>query len=180
MEKCKQMDINTRSSAKTRVRVYDWLRLIATIYVVIGHSAYLSIQETHGGVNYILPASVSSMYDSSFISFIRMLSGWVYGFHMPLFFMLSGSVFALRPVGRLDDVFKSKVKRLIIPYFVYGWLFMIPIKRLGGFYTNSTMKQALSGFLSGQDSGHLWFLPALFWSIIMFTVLLKVFDRLKD
>ena len=38
---------------------------------------------------------------------------------MPLFFMLSGAVLALRPLGRFDAVVQSKIKRLIIPYFVY-------------------------------------------------------------
>lgn len=32
-----------------RVDIYDWVRLIATIFVVIGHSAYLKISAAFGG-----------------------------------------------------------------------------------------------------------------------------------
>ena len=36
---------------------------------------------------------------------------------------------------------------------------------------------ALRGFLSGRDSGHLWFLPALFWCIIVFVLIRKILLR---
>lgn len=162
-----------------RVTVYDWLRLIATIFVVIGHSAYLDIHTTYGGVSYTLPENLSKVYDWAVFVWLRYMSGWVYGFHMPLFFMLSGAVLGLRPIGTFDKVFRSKVKRLLIPYFIYGWLFMFPVKRLGNFYDNDSMKEAMRGFLSGADSGHLWFLTALFWCIIVFALYKKILDMLK-
>lgn len=40
-----------------RVTVYDWLRLIATIWVVLGHSGYIVNDSLCGGVNYSLPDS---------------------------------------------------------------------------------------------------------------------------
>lgn len=39
----------------SHVLIYDWLRLIATIFVVVGHSAYYVIQPANGGVSYELP-----------------------------------------------------------------------------------------------------------------------------
>lgn len=161
-----------------RCTVYDWLRLIATIFVVVGHSAYLSIQTSYGGVSYELPENLSVMYNTPILTWIRNISGWVYGFHMPLFFMLSGAVLALKPLSGFDKVVKSKVKRLLIPYFVYGWLFMFPVKRLGNFYDNSSVRLALKGFLSGADSGHLWFLTALFWCIIIFVAMVKLLNKI--
>lgn len=175
----KRTAVQNEWAGTERVTLYDWLRLISTAFVVIGHSAYLNIQSTYGGVAYELPERISVLYSSSFLSFCRELSGWVYGFHMPLFFMLSGAVLALKPIGTFDQVFRSKVKRLLIPYFVYGWLFMLPIKRLGNFYNNDSLSEAFRGFLSGQDSGHLWFLPALFWCIIIFVLYKKFLDRLN-
>ena len=163
----------------SRVTVYDWLRLIATIYVVIGHSAYLQIQTTFGGVMYELPNDISPFYYNSILSGFRFLSGWVYGFHMPLFFMLSGAVLALRPISSFDKVLKSKVKRLLIPYFVYGWLFMFPVKRFGNFYANDSLTLAMKEFLVGGDSGHLWFLTALFWCIIVFVLIVKILDKMN-
>ncbi len=164
---------------KERVTVYDWVRVIAMVYVVIGHSAYLDMQTNLGGVAYNLPVDLSPAYNSGILSGIRWLAGWVYGFHMPLFFMLSGATIALRQLGTFDNILKSKVKRLLIPYFVYGWFFMFPIKRLGYFYDNASLKEALKAFLSGQESGHLWFLIALFWCILVFVVIVKLIEKVN-
>ncbi len=174
-----QIDIKTQYGGEKRVSVYDWMRLIGTIFVVIGHSAYLNIQTSYGGVAYNLPENLSYVYNWNFFIWCRQMASWVYGFHMPLFFMLSGSVLAVKPLDSFDKVMKAKVKRLMIPYFVYGWLFMLPIKRLGHFYDNVSLINAMKGFLSGQDSGHLWFLPALFWCIIAFVILIKLFEKIN-
>lgn len=162
---------------KKRDSTYDWVRLIAMIFVVIGHSAYLNIQTTYGEIAYELPQALSSAYYSAPISLVRELSSWVYGFHMPLFFMLSGAVFALKPMADMDSLIKKKFHRLLIPYFVYGWLFMLPVKYAGGFYTAKSFRQALCGFLSGEDSGHLWFLTALFWVMVIYAGIAKILQR---
>lgn len=163
-----------------RVEVYDWLRLIATVFVVIGHSAYLSIQTAYGGVNYILPNNVNVAYYSHFNNLLRFLSGWVYGFHMPLFFMLSGAVLAVGKNKPFDIFLKSKVKRLIIPYFLYGWFFMLPIKYIGNFYDKNSLFLAMKGFSSGVDSGHLWFLIALFWCMIIFEIIRLCLSKITN
>ena len=59
---------------QNREKVYDWVRLIATIFVVIGHSAYLKIHTAHGGVDYILPTNISPVYNSQFLVYLRFLS----------------------------------------------------------------------------------------------------------
>ena len=93
----------------------------------------------------------------------RNLPNWIYGFHMSLFFCLSGAVFALGGNDKsLDDIIKSKIRRLLFPYFVYSWLFVIPIKYFAGFYREDTIYNAMLGVLTLQESSHLWFLPALF------------------
>ena len=38
-----QTKVQNRRTGSARVEIYDWLRLVATIFVVIGHSAYLRI-----------------------------------------------------------------------------------------------------------------------------------------
>lgn len=163
-----------------RVVVYDYLRLFATILVVIGHSAYLHIETQFGGVDYTLPTDISRTYNFIFLVFMRDgLSGWVYGFHMPLFFMLSGAVLALKPILGFDNVVKGKIKRLLIPYYLCGCFFMLPLKRLGNFYTNDTLPLAYNSFLGGGESGHLWFLPALFWCILCFVLLIKLKRKFK-
>jgi fucose 4-O-acetylase-like acetyltransferase len=169
----------TNQGGSERSTVYDWLRLVATIFVVVGHAAYLNIQTTYGGVAYELPSNVHAIYYSGVLTWLRNLVGWIYGFHMPLFFMLSGAVMGLKPIGTFDRVVRSKVKRLLVPYFLYGWCFMLPVKWIGNFYTRETLKNAMRGFLQGEDSGHLWFLTALFWCMIVFVLYFKILERCK-
>lgn len=166
-------NVSAKTPANNRVLLYDWLRLIATVYVVIGHSTYLTITSANGGVFYDLPAQ------AGFILFTQQISGWMYRFHMPLFFLLSGAVLALRPVPSLDALVRSKTKRLLLPFFACGLFFMIPVKLLGGFYQPSAIPGALNAFFTNtSDTGHLWFLLALFWCMIAFCILEKGTARL--
>lgn len=164
---------------KKKIYEYDILRIIATIMVVIGHSAYTSISTVYGGVNYILPENISAVYNSNLFYFIRILSGWVYKFHMPLFFILSGAIYKIveKPDERLDTLVLKKVKRLVIPYLLAGIFFMFPIKLFTNFYNSQTIFDALSVFLKGGDSGHLWFLLALFWCFVVFYICNKYIGR---
>lgn len=85
----------------------------------------------------------------------------------------------LKSLGPFDNITKSKIHRLLIPYFVWGLIYVLPVKRFSNFYTDESLIQAIRGFLSGQESSHLWFLPALFWCILVFCVILKIFARFK-
>ena len=80
----------------------------------------------------------------------------------------------LKPLKEFDVFCLSKIKRLIIPFFVYGFLFMLPVKFLGKFYTAASILPAYRAFSVGGESGHLWFLPALFWCMIAFVFLRKI------
>ncbi len=150
------------------------------ILVVIGHSMYLNITSTYGSINYTLPSNISDEYFSGLFTFFKMLPTWIYQFHMPLFFALSGAVLALKPIKNFDKLCKGKFKRLIIPYFIYGCLFMIPIKYISGFYVNSSILPALKGFLIGIEGSHLWFLPSLFWCTISFAIIYLLFSKVTE
>ncbi len=161
----------------SRVLIYDWVRLLATFYVVVGHSIYLNIQTLYGGVAYTLSSNINQAFFSGFVNFFTIFASWIYGFHMPLFFALSGAVLALKSIPDLDVFVKSKIKRLIIPYFLCAWLFMLPVKYLGNFYNKQGLLLAMQGVLSGIDSGHLWFLPALFWCMVIFVLIRKILSK---
>ena len=147
---------------------YDLLRIFAILFVVIGHSTYIAIAGEHGAINYQLPQNLSPEYNNWIFGVTRFLVGWVYGFHMPLFFILSGAVFGISSNYSFDTLFVKKVKRLVIPHFLYCLGFMIPVKWLANFYDNSTVNVAYVNSLGGGVSGHLWFLLALFWVFIVF------------
>lgn len=168
-----------QSEVHARAELYDWIRLLATLFVVLGHSAYLEIKTTYGMVDYDLPLSLAPAYNGILLSFFRLLSSWVYGFHMPLFFFLSGSVLGIKPLKSFDDFVFSKIHRLIIPYYLAGILFMFPVKLLGGFYSFASVRQAIVIFWNGGDSGHLWFLPSLFWCMLLFVIIFKALQRLN-
>ena len=162
-----------------RELIYDWVRLFATLFVVIGHSEYLSITTTYGGVSYALPTQISDSFYSMAFFIQHLLKSWVYGFHMPLFFMLSGAVFALKPLKSFECFLESKVKRLLVPYYVYGLIFMLPIKYVGHFYNEEAIGKAYKGFLIGIESGHLWFFLSLFWSMLIFYIIVKFLQKFK-
>ena len=165
-------------AGRERNAVYDWLRLIGTVLVVVGHSSYISMHTKLGGVDYVLPGDVNPVYYSLFFRLFRMSSGWVYGFHMPLFFMLSGAVLALNGERDFDSFAASKVRRLAVSYFACGIFFMLPVKYLGNFYSAENFAEAVRSFLNGGESGHLWFLAALFWCMVIFSGLRRIFRRL--
>lgn len=60
-------DITNSNVENKRLYLYDWLRIIATVFVVIGHSSYLVIPTSYGGVSYELPSMVSNTYYSWFL-----------------------------------------------------------------------------------------------------------------
>lgn len=164
-------------AAPGRVAEYEWLRLIATVFVVVGHSAFWVINTTHGGVYYgadefvwIAPAYFSAVFGG-----VRAVAGWVYRFHMAAFFFLSGAVLRLRPMGAPGRFLAKKARRLLVPYYLCGLVWMLPVKYLAGFYKTENLSAALGDFLlGGGDSGHLWFLPALFWCMAVFALLEKL------
>lgn len=159
-----------------RVTEYEWMRLLATVLVVVGHSVYWNITTANGGVYYSSDelAWISPVYLTWPFELVSRAAGWVYGFHMAAFFFLSGAVLALRPIGAPGPFLVKKAKRLLLPYAVCGLLWMFPLKLITGFYTAESLPRALTAFaLGGDDSGHLWFLLALFWCMAAFAVLEK-------
>jgi hypothetical protein len=98
---------------------------------------------------------------------------------MPLFFLLAGAVYKIseKPDEHLNELVIKKVKRLIVPYFLTGIFFMFPIKYLCDFYNSQSIFKALNAFWKGKESGHLWFLVALFWCFIIFYFCNKYIGR---
>lgn len=153
---------------------YDLLRIFAILFVVIGHSAYLAWGHNFGSINYKLPNDLASAYNGSLLNIARYVAGWVYGFHMPLFFMLSGAVFGISASYSFDTLCKKKIKRLLVPHYLCCLGFVIPVKWLADFYNNTTVNVAYVNSLGGGSSAHLWFLLALFWVFIVFWIIRKI------
>lgn len=109
---------------------------------------------------------------------------WIFSFHMPLFFILSGYLF--KPKTEIL-VIKGGIKSLILPY-IYTTVISILMAflltsqesainaALGSFYGcqgNPSAKFILSKF----QAGPIWFLLSLFWCRIYFSLVYKYFKN---
>lgn len=85
---------------------------------------------------------------------------------MPLFIAIAGYslYFTLQRYTTLASFLYKKVKRLIIPFFIIGLLWMIPFRLISKYsaYQNEPIIKIVIDLFCGIYSGHLWFLPTLF------------------
>ena len=91
------------------------------------------------------------------------LSTWIYTFHMPLFFFLSGAVFSGRKYSFREYV-KRKLKSLVLPYFALGggiFLFFCIVYAVQGQPIIAYMEM-LKDFLVQEHYWTVWFLACLF------------------
>ena len=102
---------------------------------------------------------------------------WIYSFHLPLFFFLSGYVFNTK--HNLKDFLFKKMKSIVIPYFCLG----IPMYLFRETYTlliagNFSLAEACYHFkqlLLQQRFWTLWFIACLFCLNIAFYAIAKLF-----
>ena len=97
------------------------------------------------------------------------LSTWIYTFHMPLFFFLSGAVFSGSKYG-FGEYVKRKLKSLVIPYFVLGggiFLFFCIAYAVQG-QPLSAYVQMVKDFLVQEHYWTVWFLACLFLVEILY------------
>lgn len=158
-------------SGSKRVAELDLMRILLTITVILGHSRYLDWvpYDLINGDACVLPANVA--YWGNILCYADKLCSFIYGFHMPLFFVLSGIVAYLTKettFSSFDKLVICKARRLLIPYVVYGLLWMIPWRVFAQVYNKENISTGLEGLFNFTYSGHLWFLPALFCIFVMF------------
>lgn len=113
---------------------------------------------------------------------------FIYSFHMPLFFFLSGLVF--KPVSDKPfwEVTKKYFKQLLLPYFIFAlstYLFA-QITNPGRDMSPTGILYQLYGILYGSGNMGmlgfnviLWFLPCLFITKITFALLTKKITQAK-
>lgn len=140
--------------------VYDIIKVITVLLVVLAHSTRMYTPE----------GAFSPLLQSEFLA---KTTQYIYTFHMPLFIFVSGAVYALCiQMGKYTDsraFLSNKAKRLLAPYFIFGFLYVAPVMCLTGLATQSFFAYCYNGIVLSLNSRHLWFLEALFW-IFVFTV----------
>lgn len=95
---------------------------------------------------------------------------WIYSFHMPLFFFISGIFINYNFISNesSDNFILKKIKTIFIPYFYFGIIntvFLIPVWGL----TNTIDSLKYSGISGGPT----WFLFSLFLSEILIYILIN-------
>lgn len=80
----------------------------------------------------------------------NVIQNWLYSFHMPLFFIVSGWLFDYKKISNISiyEIALKKIRTLIIPYFVFltlNYLYWCVIER----------------HFRSFDQGPLWFLPVM-------------------
>lgn len=97
---------------------------------------------------------------------------WIYSFHIPLFFFLSGCVFSNKK--SFFTFLLHKCRTIILPYITFSvilYSFLV-------FYSKADYS-ILKLFLLQKRAYTIWFLAALFWMNIFFYLLSKYLDSLK-
>lgn len=98
---------------------------------------------------------------------------------MPLFTVLSGFVYAMRPLRQSSGygkMLKGKARRLLVPLLVVGTFFYLSQVVLPGTNHAPPLSEIWRVYLYGY--GHFWFLLAL-WFIFMLVPLLDVMGALR-
>lgn len=128
-----------------RLEYIDWMKALGIFIVVLGHQ----------------PLTSALTHD------------WIFSFHMPLFFFISG--FLCKPVSNQGRYLVRNVRQLvlvIVPYYLVGMAFNL--MQSYAFYRAdfSVQRIVLGGFarlLRGESTmGAMWFLLALFWMRIVY------------
>ena len=140
-----------------RVLWVDIAKGVAMLAVVLGHTY-------HGG----MPAHT-----------------FVYSFHVPLFFILAGYTFRVKPTSQ---VIRSSAERLLLPYLVLAIILAI-FGVAKGWLNSDTLFQFSAGVLFASGGVDLpmgifsigipWFLMALFVARVLYNVLLGLLQKIN-
>lgn len=155
---------------KKRLTQIGNIRALAIVLVVLGHSI-------------ILYSAGWDLYETTRQApFLAWLKKMIDIPQMPLFFSLSGYLFFFthRKKQGISQLAKKKLLRLIVPYFGIGLLYLLPIRLLVGYpgYKGSSIADFALKFLTANDVGHLWFLPAMFLVFLLSEIILSAAEHI--
>lgn len=147
---------------KQRLDYIAWIQFVGVLCVIFGHS----------------------MNDIAVPDALREVKYWVYTFHMPLFFLVSGYLFTytggFEHKGGYWGTLKGKVSRLLIPYVIWNLAFVFPKMLMAPYISESVeLTPEFFGMMALYPRysilGHTWFLFALFEMFVIAILL----DRLR-
>jgi len=131
----------------------DIAKGIGIVLVVVGHAG-------RGIMNAGIPDP---------IGFLPELDRVIYAFHMPLFFILSGITFGLKPIAKLNPDLRLRLWRIFYPLILWTYIFL-GVRALAGGHANTTTSWEDLLVLPLPPVAHFWFLWALFLNVALFTI----------
>ena len=144
--------------------VWDYMKTIAILLVVLGH-----VTRMH---------TVQGVLDIGIHPTIhRLLTSFIYSFHMPAFFAVSGAVYYINKVerckyGKQSSFVANKARRLMIPYVIFSLFWVFPAMWYLGFVDRPILYIAES-YLLALNPRHLWFLIVLFEIFLLINLIHK-------
>ena len=141
---------NMEKQAVNRIEYLDISKGIGIILVVLGHIVYTN--------PYVMV--------------------WISSFHMPLFFIISGIMLAIKDFDRMDvhNNIRKKARALVIPYLWFSlaaFLFDIGNVTLGKIDSHTFLVNIISS-VTFYGKSVLWFLIALFLAYTYFFILRRL------
>ncbi len=143
--------------------------MFATLLILIQHSAQL-----YFGDNTIIDPTLGPRLLYYIVQYVASLS-------VPLFVFISGYLYYLMRVEKQKysdyaEFIKSKFVRLIVPFYLFAFLYFIPAKWLLGLYQTPDLPTVIITQLTAGGQNVVWFLFMLFW---VFAIFYLVEDRLN-
>lgn len=95
---------------------------------------------------------------------------WLYSFHMPLFFIISGMLMAYKDERDIWKFTKKRIRGILVPYVFFSILSIIVFAIVNDF-NRGLFIQTVKATVCGVGIDTLWFLPALFFGEVIFFAL---------
>lgn len=105
------------------------------------------------------------------IGFRSVFDHFIHAFHMPMFFMISGYFYKKGTAPRLY-IYKN-ARSLLLPYISFGSVYCIVYWLRNGFSSGPLIALFCFNTRNFPIAGALWFLTALFFTVVFYSVLDK-------
>ncbi len=149
-------------------------KTLSLIFVIVAHCLLFYVDNPfilyHADHTAVWATQVYGVIDNSVLACFIMCSGFLFEY---------GLVKRKQTYGEL---FIKRTKRLLIPYYLYGFLWLIPTYRIFnikayGKPENGTLLEDILAMMRGEFADHLWFLWLLYWITLIFIAMKALLEK---